>query len=58
MSEDTYKGTVDNPLSLNRYTYTANNPLRYVDPTGHDYVIGGPSGYGGILSILGLMHLD
>ena len=26
---------MDNPLSLNRYTYTHNNPLRYWDPTGH-----------------------
>ncbi|MED1690205.1 RHS repeat-associated core domain-containing protein, partial [Brevibacillus agri] len=35
VSEDTYKGQVDNPLSLNRYTYVYNNPLRYFDPTGH-----------------------
>lgn len=35
ISEDTYKGQVDNPLSLNRYTYVHNNPLRFVDPTGH-----------------------
>ncbi|WP_432776282.1 RHS repeat-associated core domain-containing protein [Brevibacillus gelatini] len=35
VSEDTYKGRVENPLSLNRYTYVENNPLRYVDPTGH-----------------------
>jgi len=35
ISEDTYKGQVDNPLSLNRYTYVKNNPLRYIDPTGH-----------------------
>ncbi|MGG1475210.1 RHS repeat-associated core domain-containing protein, partial [Brevibacillus agri] len=35
VSEDTVKGQVDNPLSLNRYTYVENNPLRYVDPTGH-----------------------
>jgi len=34
--EDTNKGQVDNPLSLNRYTYTHNNPLRYVDPSGHE----------------------
>ncbi|GED33264.1 hypothetical protein P9761_05380 [Brevibacillus centrosporus] len=33
--EDTYKGQVDNPLSLNRYTYTHNNPLKYHDPSGH-----------------------
>ncbi len=25
-----------NPQSLNRYTYTNNNPIRYIDPTGHD----------------------
>lgn len=35
ISEDTYKGQVDNPLSLNLYTYVYNNPLKYVDPTGH-----------------------
>ncbi|WP_016739355.1 MULTISPECIES: polymorphic toxin-type HINT domain-containing protein [Bacillales] len=35
ISEDTYKGQVDNPLSLNRYTYVSNNPLKYVDPTGN-----------------------
>ncbi|MGM0715516.1 MAG: RHS repeat-associated core domain-containing protein, partial [Bacillota bacterium] len=35
ISEDTVKGQVDNPLSLNRYTYVSNNPLKYVDPSGH-----------------------
>jgi hypothetical protein len=25
-----------NPQSLNKYTYVYNNPLRYVDPNGHD----------------------
>ncbi len=25
-----------NPQSLNKYSYTYNSPLRYVDPTGHD----------------------
>ncbi|MGG4451218.1 hypothetical protein ABEX12_01560 [Brevibacillus porteri] len=33
--EDTYKGQVDNPLSMNRYTYTHNNPIRYADPSGN-----------------------
>jgi len=41
ISEDTYKGQVDNPLSLNRYTYVHNNPLKYVDPTGNAAEIGG-----------------
>ncbi|WP_168735497.1 RHS repeat protein [Cohnella fermenti] len=35
MNEDTYEGQIDNPLTLNLYTYTANNPLRYTDPSGH-----------------------
>jgi len=35
ISQDTYEGQLDNPLSLNLYTYVENNPLRYVDPTGH-----------------------
>ncbi|MFM1652556.1 RHS repeat-associated core domain-containing protein [Brevibacillus sp. B_LB10_24] len=39
ISEDTYKGQVENPLSLNRYVYTYNNPLRYFDPTGHDSAV-------------------
>lgn len=35
ISEDTYEGDISNPLSLNLYTYVHNNPLRYIDPTGH-----------------------
>ncbi len=28
---------IANPQTLNKYTYTINNPLRYVDPDGHDF---------------------
>ncbi|RXZ79050.1 RHS repeat-associated core domain-containing protein [Paenibacillaceae bacterium] len=35
INEDTYEGEINNPLSLNLYTYVHNNPLIYVDPTGH-----------------------
>ena len=35
LTEDTYGGEYNDPLSLNRYTYCANNPIRYIDPTGH-----------------------
>jgi hypothetical protein len=27
---------ITNPQSLNKYTYTYNNPLKYLDPDGHD----------------------
>jgi RHS repeat-associated protein len=29
-----------NPQALNRYSYSVNNPLKYVDPTGHDFTYG------------------
>jgi len=32
--EDTYRGD-----GLNLYTYVANNPLKYVDPSGHYYIV-------------------
>ena len=35
ISEDSYLGTQENPLSRNRYIYTHNNPVNYVDPSGH-----------------------
>ncbi|WP_426448479.1 polymorphic toxin-type HINT domain-containing protein [Paenibacillus sp. S-38] len=37
ISEDSYEGDITNPLTLNLYSYTANNPLRFIDPSGHDY---------------------
>jgi|GEM_PF-1196244 len=36
ISEDTNKGDINNPSSLNLYTYCYNNPLKYVDPSGHE----------------------
>ena len=35
LSADTIVPKPGNPQSLNRYAYVLNNPLRYVDPTGH-----------------------
>ncbi|WP_372010394.1 RHS repeat domain-containing protein [Paenibacillus chitinolyticus] len=43
INEDTYEGQLDNPLSLNLYTYVMNNPLTHVDPSGHvleGYLVG------------------
>ncbi|NBI30567.1 RHS repeat-associated core domain-containing protein [Chengkuizengella marina] len=39
VSEDTYEGDINNPLSLNLYTYVYNNPLIYHDPTGHEALL-------------------
>ncbi|HYE83327.1 MAG TPA: RHS repeat-associated core domain-containing protein [Clostridia bacterium] len=35
ISEDSYWGEDDNPLSLNLYTYCENDPVNFIDPTGH-----------------------
>ncbi|OPH47273.1 hypothetical protein BC351_12300 [Paenibacillus ferrarius] len=50
INEDTYEGQIDNPLSLNLYTYVMNNPLTHTDPTGHCGVCGMSSSLGSALS--------
>ncbi|MDD2496106.1 MAG: RHS repeat-associated core domain-containing protein, partial [Tissierellia bacterium] len=35
ISEDTYRGELNDPLSLNRYVYVNNNPMIYIDPNGY-----------------------
>ena len=35
LTEDTYRGEKDDPLSLNLYGYCAGNPMKYADPSGH-----------------------
>nr|WP_252508778.1 RHS repeat domain-containing protein [Paenibacillus peoriae] len=41
INEDAYQGEQNNPSSLNLYTYVQNNPLIYIDPSGH-YISTGP----------------
>ena len=36
VSADTIVPDSADPQALNRYSYVNNNPVRYVDPTGHD----------------------
>ena len=38
LSEDTFRGNNLDPLSLNLYTYCNNNPIIYVDPSGHSLI--------------------
>ncbi len=35
ITEDSYWGKDNDPLSLNLYTYCSNNPVMFIDPTGH-----------------------
>jgi RHS repeat-associated protein len=35
---DVRMGNIKDPLSMNRYVYTKNNPLKYIDPTGNEEV--------------------
>ena len=39
ISRDSFVGKNEDPLSLNLYTYCANNPIYYSDPTGHIFVL-------------------
>ncbi len=38
LSADSIVPGAGNPQALNRYTFVANNPLKYIDPTGHTYL--------------------
>jgi len=35
VAADALTGSLQDPLSMNRYSYVKNNPLKYVDPTGN-----------------------
>jgi RHS repeat-associated protein len=35
ITRDTFHGFEDNPLSLNQFSYTENNPVGYIDPSGY-----------------------
>ena len=35
ITKDSYRGDIKDPNSLHLYTYCANNPINYMDPSGH-----------------------
>ena len=39
LTKDTYTGNINNPQSLNLYTYCYNNPVNRIDPSGHDSAV-------------------
>lgn len=41
VSQDPWEGDMANPQTLNRYSYVANNPLKYVDTTGKKLELSG-----------------
>jgi len=44
ITEDTYRGQINNPLSLNLFTYCHNDPVNFFDPDGHaEYSVGNPT---------------
>src|SRR5690348_1311518 len=36
MTMDTFEGDQENPQSLHKYAYAADNPVNRIDPSGHD----------------------
>ncbi|MFK9092179.1 RHS repeat-associated core domain-containing protein [Bacillus salipaludis] len=45
ISQDTYKGTASDPWSQHLYAYTTNNPVNFIDPTGHLPIYEDENGY-------------
>ena len=48
ITRDTYRGEINNPSTLHLYAYCANNPINYVDPSGHIAI---RFGYGVLITI-------
>lgn len=49
ITQDTYRGENTDPNSLHLYAYCTNNPINYVDPSGHNPIALGIAGVGAAL---------
>jgi RHS repeat-associated protein len=49
LTEDTYRGELKEPDTLHLYVYCKNNPINYVDPSGHWQLALAGAGYGYIV---------
>ncbi len=38
LTQDTYTGNMTDPMSQNLYSYCGNNPVNFIDPTGHQAI--------------------
>jgi hypothetical protein len=47
VTQDTWEGDYDQPLTLNRWNYTNANPINGIDPSGYDLMIVGGAGWSG-----------
>jgi len=52
-TRDSFAGNRQDPMSLHKYTYVANNPINRIDPSGHD---GDVISLGAVLDIGGLLQ--
>ena len=53
---DSFEGRQGEPLSLHKYLYCHGNPINGVDPSGHEFSLGGISASSSIGSSLGSFH--
>lgn len=50
LSQDSVRGDKSNSGTWNLYSYCANNPIKYIDPSGHSWISGVKSVFSGMLS--------
>ncbi|MBE6844524.1 MAG: RHS repeat-associated core domain-containing protein [Ruminococcus sp.] len=60
ISRDSFAGKIEDPLSLNLYTYCANNPISLKDPTGHWFGLDDliAAGVGAVVGVVSQVVVD